>query len=119
MNAPVYAFCDDEAKLLWIREETSADAPETTTSWQVVHAHVEALGKERAKHERAICRWLLAADRLGVHRYTAHGSLAAYVRALTGLRPRQVEERLRVGRALALLPAIDGALSAGDICFSA
>ncbi len=96
-----------------------ADEPETVADWSQVHARVVELGAARAVHERELCRWLLAAERLGVHAHAGYASLREYASRLVGLTGRQTEERLRVGRALAELPRLDRALAAGKLCFSA
>jgi len=94
------------------------DDPETVSDWNRVHARVVELGAERARHERELCRWLLAADRLGVHGRAGYASLHEYAARLVGLSARQTEERLRVGRALSDLTGLDEALAAGHFCFS-
>ena len=94
-------------------------APETVSDWGRVHARIVELGAARARHERELCRWLLAAERLGVHARAGYASLREYADRLVGLTGRQTEERLRVGRALAELPRLDRALAAGKLCFSA
>jgi hypothetical protein len=96
-----------------------ADEPETVSDWSRVHARIVELGAARASHERELCRWLLAAERLGVHARAGYASLREYASRLVGLTGRQTEERLRVGRALAVLPQLDRALAAGKLCFSA
>jgi hypothetical protein len=57
-------------------------------------------------------------ERLGVHARAGYASLREYAERMLGLKGRQTEERLRVGRALALLPALDGALASGTLCWS-
>jgi hypothetical protein len=112
--------------LLFAREQERArygDAdgdgePETTTDWNRVHQRITELAAERAKHEREVCRWLLAAERLGVHLRAGYASLAEYSRRTLGLSGRQTEERLRVGRALVDLPRLDAALAAGQCCWT-
>ena len=93
-------------------------APETVGDWRLVHARVVELGAVRAGHEREICRWLLAAERLGVHTRAGHASLREYAERIVGLNGRQTEERLRVGRALAGLPVLDEALATGELSWS-
>jgi len=92
--------------------------PEIVTDWARVHERLVALGAERAAHERELCRWLLAAERLGVHARAGYASLGEYASRVLGLRGRQTEERLRVGRALAELPLLAEALGSGKLCFS-
>ena len=130
MNAPLhfdsYAKLIGRAPSLVAREETapgyraSRDAsPEAIGDWRRVHARVVELGAERAGHERELCRWLLAAERLGVHARCGYASLREYAERIVGLNGRQTEERLRVGRALAALPLLDEALARGELCWSA
>jgi hypothetical protein len=92
--------------------------PETTSDWNPVHQRITELAAERAKHEREVCRWLLAAERLGVHLRAGYANLAEYSARTLGLSGRQTEERLRVGRALVDLPRLDAALGAGQFCWS-
>ncbi len=137
MNAPVLNMKPraHHALGLLVREEVSSYGPvdgsgepprstpplepEAVSDWALAHARIVALGKERAGHEREVCRWLSCAERLGVHRRAGYASLREYAERLLGLRGRQTEERLRVGRALAELPALDGALAAGLLSWSA
>ena len=93
--------------------------PETVTDWAVVHERLLGLGAERAAHEHELARWLRAAERLGVHARTGHASLYEYAERILGLTRRQIEERLRVARALDELPVLEQALGAGKLCFSA
>ena len=142
MNAPVHLDAHYRAShyrirppvLLLVRDEripegapssarnagwgTSPD-PETISDWCQVHERMVGLGAERAAHERELCRWLRAAERLGVHARTGHGSLHEYAERILGLGARQVEERLRVAHALARLPLLDQALGSGTLSWSA
>ena len=93
--------------------------PEETDDWSLVHESIVTLGKKRASRERMLCRWLLAAERLGVPARAGHASLREYAERYVGLNGRKTEERLRVGRALARLPVLDAALGPGAPCFSA
>lgn len=93
--------------------------PETTTDWMRAHERIVALAKERAGHERQVCRWLLCAERLGVFARCGYASLREYAERILGLGARQTEERLRVGRALVDLPELDRALSSGQLSWSA
>src|SRR5688572_18940084 len=85
-------------------------APEHVSDWSRVHERIVALRTERAGHEREVCRWLLAAERLGVHVRAGYANLREYADRTLGLGGRETEERLRVGRALVGLPALDRAL---------
>ncbi len=53
-----------------------------------------------------------------MHARAGFASLGEYAERVVGLTGRQTEERLRVGRALNGLPALDQALAAGQLCFS-
>ncbi|MEJ7734914.1 MAG: HNH endonuclease signature motif containing protein [Polyangiaceae bacterium] len=96
-----------------------APEPEAASDWTSVHEHLVSLGKARASHEREVCRWLLAAQRLGVHARAGYASLAELSERVLGLNARRTEERLRVGRALGDLRLLDGALAAGELPWSA
>jgi 5-methylcytosine-specific restriction endonuclease McrA len=96
-----------------------AREPEAASDWMHVHERLVSLGKTRAAHEREVCRWLLAAQRLGVHARVGYASLAELAERVLGLNGRKTEERLRVGRALGDLRVLDGALAAGELPWSA
>jgi hypothetical protein len=116
-------------RLLRIREDgipngTAGDGkasptPEAASHWGSVHDALVGLGRRRAAHERDVCRWLLAAERLAVHARAGYATLREYADRVLGLKPRQTEERLRVGRSLAHLPLLDTALAAGELAWSA
>jgi hypothetical protein len=105
------------APVLFVSEAPAE--PESVTNWKLVHERVVALGVERAAREHELCRWLRAAERLAVHTRLGFASLAEYADRLLGLRPRQLDERLRVARALEGLPELDRALARGELCWSA
>ncbi|MEJ7733732.1 MAG: HNH endonuclease signature motif containing protein [Polyangiaceae bacterium] len=121
--------------LLLLRERITGDAepekerapatsppvlePEAASDWTKVHERLVWLGAARAAHERDVCRWLLAAQRLGVHARAGYASLAELSERVLGLNARRTEERLRVGRALGDLRLLDGALAAGELPWSA
>ena len=96
-----------------------ASEPENVSIWSEVHERIVALGAERALRERELCRWLRAAERLAVHVRTGHASLHEYAERILGLSRRQLEERLRVARALCELPLLDQSLASGELCWSA
>ena len=93
-------------------------SPSSTTSWTVVHRRLLAIGKKRAKLEHELAQWLVAAERLGVAKRCGMASLFEYADRHLGLSHRQTEERLRVGKALAALPELDGAFEQGTLTFS-
>jgi Holliday junction resolvase RuvA-like protein len=129
MNAPLHvrSYAVRSAALLLAREEPSSYRagepppvePETASDWAEVHDRIVTLGGDRARHERDLCRWLLAAERLGVHKRAGHASLREYADRVVGLSERQTNERLRVGRALVTLPRLDAALASGALPWSA
>jgi hypothetical protein len=84
-----------------------------------VHKRIVQLAVVRAAHERELCRWLLEAERLVIHLHAGYASLSEYADRVVGLSARQTEERLRVGRVLVELPALDGALASGELSWSA
>jgi hypothetical protein len=119
---PLHVIREDVATGPEARRQASAPPgvePETATDWAFVHERLVSLGKERAAHERDLCRWLLAAERLAVHRRAGYASVREYAERIVGLNARQTEERLRVARALAGLPLLDAALAAGELRWSA
>jgi hypothetical protein len=73
----------------------------------------------KSRGEREVCRRLLEAERLAIPSRVGFASLREYAERRLGLNGRQTEERLRVGRALVDLPALDGALSTGELRWSA
>src|SRR5688500_5340405 len=100
MNAPL-SFANGRTRLdpsLVVCEETStyrrSSDPETTSDWAEVHACLGELARARSVHERDVCRWLLAAERLGAHARAGYASIREYADRLLGLTPRQTEERL-------------------------
>jgi hypothetical protein len=129
MNAPLKlaTYRNPPTPLLRVCEETSAyDAtpppdvtPESASEWTQVHDQILHLAIDRARHERDLCRWLLAAERLAVPTRAGHASLREYADRMLGLTGRETEERLRVARALAALPDLDAALAAGTLSWSA
>ncbi len=89
-----------------------------TDDWQPVHEQIVAIARGLTSHERELCWWLARADQLGVHQACGFASLFEYADRYVGLNRRQTEERLRVGRNLARLPAMDQAFGEGEITWS-
>ena len=110
---------EDEVRNGSVPDGETSPAPEAASDWASVHEALVGLARRRAAHERDTCRWLLAAERLGVHARAGHASLREYAERVLGLEPRQTEERLRVGRSLAQLPRLDAALASGELAWSA
>src|SRR6187401_333277 len=128
-TAPIAAYAPGRPfRLLRFREDVVSEdrharppvpEPDAASHWASVHEALSSLGKQRAAHERDVCRWLLAAQRLAVHARAGYASLGEYAERIVGLNPRQTEERLRVGRALAALPLLDAALASGELAWCA
>jgi hypothetical protein len=132
MNAPLYFKVYEQRPSSWLLaceprspEDSSASQPaqtiaepEKVADWKQVHEHLLQLRKNRAAHERDVCRWLCAAERLGAHACAGYASLCEYADRLIGLSARETEERLRVGRAISLLPLLDAALASGQLRWS-
>ena len=84
-----------------------------------VHAMVCKLARKRAALDHELGRWLLAAYTLRVHESLGFASFAEYVERHCGCSRREARERFRVAAALGELPALDAALRAGELCWSA
>ena len=89
-----------------------------TDDWKPVHEQILTIGRGLASHERELCWWLARAVQVGVHQACGFASLHEYTDRFVGLNRRQTEERLRVGRTLSRLPAMDEAFGGGDITWS-
>jgi len=88
-------------------------------TWQVAHEALSRLARERAAADAEEGRWLLAAQRAAVHVHLGFGSFGEYIERMSGYQPRSIQERLRVAEALEGLPALERALSSGEISWSA
>ncbi|MEJ7729248.1 MAG: hypothetical protein WKG00_08530 [Polyangiaceae bacterium] len=130
-HARAYRDCRP-APLLFFREPRVAEPepqrppplpapvdPETATDWTGVHERLASLGHDRATHEREVCRWLRAAERLAVHARAGYASVGELAERLLGLNARQTSERLRIARVLRELKLLDAALATGELSWSA
>ena len=86
-------------------------APDTTA----VDAHrvLRDLGRERAKGDYVLGRWLLAGYRLEVHRLVGYASFREYAERVFGFTGRATEDRLRCAEALEALPATADVFASG------
>jgi hypothetical protein len=116
-TATVYDLSRHRQRTLRVCEEISAGyAP--SEDWKEVDARITELGRRRAAHEHEVCLALCDAERLEVPKRVGFASLREYAERRLGLNGRQTEERLRVGHALSRLPALDEALSTGQLYWS-
>ncbi len=103
----------------FLREWENTTPSYQLSDWKQLDIRITELGRERAAHEHEVCRRLLEAKQLGVPRRVGFASLREYAQRRLGLNGRQTEERLRVGRALADLPALGEALCTGALYWTA
>jgi hypothetical protein len=87
--------------------------------WVAIHEEIMVLGRDRARRDRALGRALLRARRGRVWEPLGMASFGEYAERTLGLTPRQTEERTRVAEALEKLPALDAALEAAELHFTA
>jgi hypothetical protein len=92
-----------------ITRESQGDTGE---SWQVAHAALVELARERAGLDFEEGRWLVAAKRAAVDRQLGCAE------RLFGYRPRVTQEKLRVAQALEKLPELSRELRDGTLSFS-
>ncbi len=91
---------------------------EACQDWRTVAAALLAIARRRGELEVEEAGWLVAAERLHVHRHLGCVTLLEYFERVLGHSPRAGMERLRVARALQELPATRAALATGKIPFS-
>lgn len=99
--------------------QTARALEEKPLTWQVAHAALARLARERAAADAEEGRWLLAARRSAAHVHLGFGSFGEYIERLFGYQPRSTQEKLRVAEALEELPAFERALSEGELSWSA
>ncbi|MBK7071409.1 MAG: HNH endonuclease [Myxococcales bacterium] len=87
--------------------------------WRVVDRTLRGLARRRAALDVEEAAWLRRARALGVHRELGFASFFEYVERILGYAPGPARERLRVADALAVLPKLRAAMSAGDVAYSA
>jgi hypothetical protein len=88
-------------------------------TWQLAHAALSRLARQRAAADAEEGRWLLAARRAAAHVHLGFGSFNEYVERLFGYQPRSTQEKLRVAEALEDLPALERTLRQGGLNWSA
>jgi len=88
------------------------------TSWQEAHEELVRLATERAGLDFEEGRWLLRAQRSGVHLRFGYAAFYEYTERLFGYGPRLTREKLRVAGVLEELPETARKLQTGAISFS-
>ena len=94
-------------------------AVESMVDWRDVHGKLMGIAAKRAALDADEARWLRVAEELRLWRHFGMVSAMDYMDRVLGYAPRTANERLRVARALAELPAIEAALGRGGVMFSA
>ena len=84
-----------------------------------LHRTLQRIVKARGALDVQEAEALREADRLHVWRAFGYGSIVEYMEMELGHPPRAALERLRVAKAIVDLPAIGGALSQGELSYSA
>ncbi|MBK7074725.1 MAG: HNH endonuclease [Myxococcales bacterium] len=97
----------------------AAGAAAAADDWRVVDRTLRGLARRRAALDVEEAAWLRRARALGVHRELGFASFFEYVERVLGYAPGPARERLRVADALAALPKLRAAMSAGDVAYSA
>ncbi len=91
---------------------------DSEVAWQVTHEALEAHARKRAGLDFEEGTLLLAARRAEVHRHFGYGSFVEYVEHLLGYAPRVTHDKLRVAKALEVLPETARELRDGAIPYS-
>jgi len=94
------------------------DAAQGTSDWRAAHEALRRLARRRAGLDFEEGKWLLAAQRAGVHARLGYGSFFEYIERLFGYSPRLTHDKLRVAGALEGLPQLAQALREGAATWS-
>ncbi len=97
----------------------AAGAAAGADDWRVVDRTLRGLARRRAALDVEEAAWLRRARALGVHRELGFATFFEYVERVLGYAPGPARERLRVADALAALPKLRAAMTAGDVAYSA
>ncbi|MFN0250485.1 MAG: HNH endonuclease [Kofleriaceae bacterium] len=87
--------------------------------WQVVHEALVDVAVRRSALDADEMRWLYEAEQIQIWKQVGAVSMVDYLERVLHYAPRTAQERMRVARALADLPALMDALSVGELSFSA
>src|SRR5258706_2991710 len=86
--------------------------------WRTVNAALLRIARCRGEVDAEEAGWLVAAERLHVHRHLGCVPLLEYFERVLGYGPRAAADRLRVAKALQDLPETRAALAKGHIPFT-
>src|SRR5258706_6048453 len=86
--------------------------------WRTVNAALLRIARCRGELDEEEAGWLVAAERLHVHRHLGCVTLLEYFERCLGYGPRAAADRLRVAKALQDLPETRAALAKGHIPFT-
>src|SRR5260221_13645868 len=101
--------------------ESFAYMPLAETSphdWRALHSRLQVLAKNRGAADAEEAKLLREAERLRVWREVGEPGMLAYVERVLGEAPRCAYDRLGVAPALAGLPLVEKALTAGGMFYS-
>jgi hypothetical protein len=87
--------------------------------WRTVDLALRGIARRRAAMDSEEARWLREAEALQIWKPLGMVSALDYMERALGYAPKSAKDRLRVARALAHLPRLDGALADGTLAFSA
>ena len=87
--------------------------------WRVVDRTLRQLARRRVALDVEEAALLRRARAAGVHRHFGFATFAEYVERALGYAPGVARERMRVADALAALPKMRAAMTAGDLAYSA
>ncbi|MBL8619927.1 MAG: HNH endonuclease [Myxococcales bacterium] len=97
----------------------AAAAAAGSDDWREVDRTLRGLARRRAALDVEEAAWLRRARALGVHRELGFATFFEYVERVLGYAPGPARERLRVADALAVLPKLRAAMTAGEVAYSA
>jgi len=90
-----------------------------TSAGHEAHRQLMRLSKASAAIDAEIARWLVVAEREGVHIERGYGTFLEYAERVLGYRPRTALDRMRVATELEGLPATRAALEQAQVTYSA
>ena len=87
--------------------------------WREIDRRLRTIAKKRAALDADEVRWVREAERVQIWKRTGHSSMLAYLESVFGYTPKTADDRLRVARRLEALPVLTGALTDGELPYSA